>query len=376
MNAVADMVIAANELLAALDPDERVAACWSFDDPERRRWFYTPTDHGGLALADMTSRQHRLVWRLVASGLSEAGFVTAATIVGHENVLDHVEQFTVGYGRDRGRDPTLYWIAIFGEPTTTGTWSWRFGGHHISVHFTIVDGRVVAMTPCFFGADPANSPLLGPHLHRPLAGAEDFGRALAASLDPGQAGNAIVSDVPPVDLIGSNRTTLSEGDLDLPLHLIWRTRFEENLDQRLQQMQDAAVAKLGATPERLAPLAFTTTPKGIAAAGLTTHQTELLRRLLDVYIRRVRDDLADEQQARYDGDRIGQLHFLWAGSLAPGEPHYYRIQGADLFIEYDNTARDANHLHAVWRDLRHDFGGDPLAAHHAASSHDAGEHDH
>lgn len=42
-------------------------------DEERRRWFYTPTDHGGLAVADMTPGQYRRAMRLVASGLSEAG---------------------------------------------------------------------------------------------------------------------------------------------------------------------------------------------------------------------------------------------------------------------------------------------------------------
>jgi len=308
----AAMAAAANELIAGLSADERAAACWSFDDPERGRWFYTPTNHGGLALADMTSQQHQLVWRLVATGLSEAGYVTASTIVGHENVLDYIEQFKVSWERERGRDPTLYWVAIFGDPSPTGSWSWRFGGHHISLHFTVADGRITGVTPCFFGADPANSPLLGPHLLRPLAGAEDYGRALAESLDPAQSGEAVLSTVPPVDLIGSNRTTLSEGDLDLPLHLIWRERFEESLDRLVQQMQQTAADKIGATPERMAPLAFSLAPKGLAAASLTATQQDLLRRLLDVYVRRLRDDLADEQLARFHGDGLHELHFLWA----------------------------------------------------------------
>lgn len=374
MTIVDSMLNATNELLAGLSPDERAAACWPFDDPERSRWFYTPTDHGGLPLADMTSNQHQLVWRLLATGLSEAGYVAASTIVGLENVLDYVENFNVSWGRDRGRDPTLYWIAVFGEPSSTGTWSWRFGGHHISLHFTISDGRVVGMTPCFFGADPANSPLLGPHLLRPLAGAEDFGRALAQSLDPAQSGTAVLSTVPPVDLIGSNRTTLTDGDLDLPLDRIWRDRFEAGLERRVQEMQRSMEAKLGVTPEQMAPLAFTRQPKGLAAANLTAQQTELLRRVLGVYVGRLHDDLADEQLALFAGDRVAELHFLWAGSLNPGEPHYYRIQGADLFVEYDNSARDANHLHAVWRDLRYDFGGDPLAVHHAAHDHAGSDH--
>jgi len=41
----------------------------------------------------------------------------------------------------------------------------------------------------------------------------------------------------------------------------------------------------------------------------------------------------------------------------------YRLQGGSLLIEYDNTQRDVNHVHTVWRDLSMDFGGDPLAQH-------------
>ena len=46
-----------------------------------------------------------------------------------------------------------------------------------------------------------------------------------------------------------------------------------------------------------------------------------------------------------------------------GQPHYYRIQGPRLLIEYDNFHRDAHHVHAVWRDPDGDFGDDILRAH-------------
>ena len=58
---------------------------------------------------------------------------------------------------------------------------------------------------------------------------------------------------------------------------------------------------------------------------------------------------------------FGDIHFAWAGSAAPGEPHYYRIHGPTFLIEYDNTQNGANHIHSVWRDLTGDFGRDLLA---------------
>ncbi|MGH3269612.1 MAG: DUF3500 domain-containing protein, partial [Trebonia sp.] len=56
-----------------------------------------------------------------------------------------------------------------------------------------------------------------------------------------------------------------------------------------------------------------------------------------------------------------------AGPAGPGagagQPVYYRVQGPRLLIEYDNTQRQANHAHSVWRDPAADFGYDVLGAH-------------
>src|SRR3954470_21646320 len=68
-------------------------------DAERRRWFYTPTDHGGLTFHDQRPAQQRAALQLVSSGLSAAGYVTVATIIGLENVLDHQEGFAARFDR-------------------------------------------------------------------------------------------------------------------------------------------------------------------------------------------------------------------------------------------------------------------------------------
>lgn len=362
------MATAATDLLAALDSRQRSRVSFPFGDDEQFLWFYTPTDHGGLPLLEMTPAQHQLTHRLLASGLSEAGYVTAAAIMGLENILDHLEGWVTEFGRERGRDPMLYWTAIFGEPAS-GNWAWRFGGHHISVNYVIVDGEVVGTTPSFFGADPAASPLLGPHLYRPLAGAEDYGRELVRSLDAAQRDMAVVSDVAPVDLVGVNRTNVSEGDRPLGLAFIWRGLQDDETHTTMLQRQAAAEEKLGLTEEHLEAIEFSNDPKGIAASSLGAERQDLLRTLLACYLDRLPDSLADEEQAKFAGDKINSLSFMWAGGIERGEPHYYRIQGADIFVEYDNTQRGVNHIHTVWRDLRNDFGRDVLAAHYATHKH-------
>ena len=364
-----EMAAACGSLLDSLSTEQRTALQLPFSPPDERRvWFYTPTDHGGLALADMTAHQHRLVHRLVATGLSRAGYVTVAAIMGLENVLDHTEGWQASFGRERGRDPLLYSTTVFGTPGDE-VWGWRFGGHHVSINYTIIDGEVAATTPNFLGADPASSPLLGPHLHRPLAGAEDLARQLVHSLDPTQLGQAVLSPRAPTDLITGNRTELADGDGLVPLPLVFRGRLPEPFDGLMASAQLAADEVAGLTPGDVEALSFTRAPKGLSVGSFDTDQREVLRGLLDTYLRRLPDGLADLEVAKLDDAGLDALSFAWAGGTEPDQPHYYRLQSSRLLVEYDNTQRDVNHVHTVWRDLTNDFGGDALADHYRHSPH-------
>ena len=134
----AKMADAAQAWLERLDDEQRPVAQWAgpaddVSEAERRRWFYTPTDHGGLTMQQQRPAQQRAAMTLVAAGLSVAGYVTVATIMGLENVLDRVEGFVTRFDRERGRDPGLYYLRVFGTPGDTGAWGYRFGGHHVSL---------------------------------------------------------------------------------------------------------------------------------------------------------------------------------------------------------------------------------------------------
>ena len=89
--------------------------------------------------------------------------------------------------------------------------------------------------------------------------------------------------------------------------------------------------------------------------------------LLNQYTARMPEAVATTERARIDAVPDTDLIFVWAGRLEPGEKHYYRIQGPNLLIEYDNTQNDANHIHTIWRDPERDFGRDLLAEHYAAA---------
>jgi hypothetical protein len=335
---VADqMAEAAAAWLGSLAADQRRTASGATPGPgagdvERRRWSYLPTDHGGLTLHEQRPAQQQSAMRLVASGLSPAGFVTVATTIGLENVLDHTEGFVRTFGRERGRDPGLYYLRVFGEPGGDAPWGWRFGGHHVSLNNLVVGGELVSTTPCFMGADPAASPLLGGAVNRPLGRVEDLARELVRSLSPELAARAVLSSRAPSDIVTTNRTTLDDaGD-----------RENENDHEAL---------------------AYSATPQGVAGRDLDHGQRELLHALLSTYLDRVPEGASP--LPAYDDAALDAVHLAWAGSTEPGAPHYYRVQGPRLLLEWDNTQRGANHAHSVWRDPEADFGLDVLARHRA-----------
>ncbi len=362
------MAAAAAEWLDALDPAQRAVAAGEAPSPdagpdaERRRWFYTPTDHGGLTLGAQRPAQQRLAHKLVATGLSAAGYVTVAAIIGLENTLDFTEGWSTGWGRERGRDPGMYYLRVFGEPGGAAPWGWRFGGHHVSLNYLVAGGAVRGMTPCFLGADPASAPLLGPAPLRPLAGAEDLALQLVRSLDAGQAGHAVLLDRAPWEIVGGNRSEIADGDQTIHLRDLWRGHFTGRLDDQVTRIGDRAEEATGYEDADRRRLALTRAPKGLPARELNAGQRDVLRALLAAYLGRVPDGLSP-QPGYADDAALDAVHLAWAGPTEPGAPLYYRLQGPRLLIEYDNTQRNANHAHSVWRDPEADFGYDALGAH-------------
>src|SRR5271165_6083862 len=182
------MVIAARHFLDTLKPDQKAQATFPFEDKERTNWNFVPLQDNatkkptrkGLPLQDMTPEQKKAALALVRAGTSESGNVTATTIMSLESILKQQENGAMV------RNPEWYFFTIFGNPDKTGSWGWRVEGHHLSLNFTMSGSDVVAATPFFFGANPAeikSGPKKG---QRILAPAEDFARELFNSLKDDQ----------------------------------------------------------------------------------------------------------------------------------------------------------------------------------------------
>jgi Protein of unknown function (DUF3500) len=366
----AEMANAADSWLRSLSGDQREEAQYpgpSGDDRERTTWFYTPTDHGGLPLNQQRPHQQQLAMRLLATGLSVEGYAVAAIVMGLENVLDRLESWSRDWGRDRGRDPGMYYFRIFGVPGD-GTWGWRCGGHHISVNYTIVDGRAASWTPCFIGAQPAKMGLPDGGTLLPLGDIERTGRELAGDLDQRGQPGVVLHRSAISDIVSGNRSRVRDGDEMIHLPDLWRGRFADGrISSLLEQIDAGGQAASGYGPGDYRKLAITTRPKGVPGGALTAAEQERLLALLEAYLRRFPEEIAGPWLAGYRaGGGLAALHFAYAGDPASEGPVYYRLQDERLLIEYDNTQNSANHAHSVVRDLTADFGMDALGQHRRA----------
>lgn len=308
----AGMRRAAAALLQLLDGEQHALAALAFSDEQARRWIeYRPEPRPGATLALMSPAARKAAHRLLATALSDRAFAQAMAIVALEEVLDRREE-----GR-LARHSGGYYLSVFGDPGTDELWSWRFEGHHLSVTMTVRGDRV-SPAPVFFGANPARVSAGGYVVSRPLAPEEDLGRALLESLGPDGRAVAVVAAEAPLDIRSATR-----------------------------------------------PRAEAQLPAGVSSAALGLTARTLLDALVALYLDRLVPALAGQEAARLAGSEV---HFAWEGPAGPGTRHYYRVQGDDLLIEYDNTTEDGNHAHTVLRrphgDFGGDIGGDILAAHY------------
>jgi hypothetical protein len=316
-SAVEEMVTAADHFLAALAPEQKTKAIFEIKEDERKNWHFIPKERKGLTFKEMTPPQRLLAHGLLSSGLSQRGYVKATTIMSLEQILLELEK-----GKGPTRDPEVYYISIFGKPGGNETWGWRVEGHHLSLNFTIVGGKAVAVTPSFLGSNPGEvkeGPRKGLRI---LAAEEDLARQLVKSLADEQKKAAIVATEAPKDIITS-------------------------------------------AARKVQPLEAT----GLAYAKMNVDQAALLLRLIKEYVYRYRPEIADHDLEKMQIAGYDKILFAWAGGLELGEPHYYRIQGPTFLMEYDNTQNNANHIHAVWRDFESDFGEDLLKKHYEQVPH-------
>ncbi|HEY7156360.1 MAG TPA: DUF3500 domain-containing protein [Gemmataceae bacterium] len=306
---------AADKLVNSFNDEQKSKALFAFDDKERTNWNFVPLQdkdkkptRKGLRFEQMSVQQKETAKSLLRAGTSRSGYEKATTIMSLESILADLEK-----GGRMVRKPGWYFVSIFGTPSKSGKWGWRIEGHHLSLNFVIDRGNVVAATPAFFGANPAEikmGPMKG---SRTLPEAEDLAKQLFASLD------------------------------------------DEERKIALQKEQFPEI-------EQGKPVAHPGAPKGLAASKMNEKQREVLNKLVQSYADRMPANIAQAEMDKVKTAGLDKIHFAFAQDAAkPGKPYTYHVQGPTFLIEFlnvqpDSAGNPANHIHSSWRNLTGDFG--------------------
>ena len=309
------MTRAAEKFLESLNEDAKKKATFAFDDKERTNWNFIPLQdktrkytRKGLPLEEMSAEQKKAALDLIRAGTSPSGYDKAVTIMSLEGILKELEG-------DKGamvRNPEWYFVTIFGKPSADSKWGWRIEGHHLSLNLVVDKGQVAAVTPWFYGCNPATVKGGAKAGLRTLPLAEDLAIDLFKSLDDDQ-----------------KKVALKEKPFGEP-------------------EQGKAAPSVGK-------------PQGLPAMKMTDKQKETLTKLLADYTSRMPEDFGKEELDAAKKAGIDEIHFAFTGAAELGKPHTYRVQGPTFVVEFLNMQEDgaknpANHIHSCWRRIEGDFG--------------------
>lgn len=269
----------------------------------------TSTGRVGLQLDSLSDEQFAALEALLAAATGSGENEGFDEIVQHLEADDYLGENGGGDDYSRGQ----YFVAFLGTPADTGTWELQFGGHHLAVANTYVEGQLGGATPSFRGIEPFTTVEVDGDTVQPEQQEQQALSALLTSLDATQATTATLST--------------SFGDILLGPGNDW---------------------------------AFPATPEGLPGSELTDEQKALLLTAIETYTGDVDDASAETILAAYESG-LDETYVAFTGTTSVSEVgDYVRIDGPRVWIEFsmqNGIVLSGAHPHAVWRDQETDYAG-------------------
>jgi hypothetical protein len=321
---------AAERFIATLSPVQLARTMYPVDDIEWRKWmnqhFYA---RQGVCFAEMTAAQRDAAFGLMSASFSAKGFELTRNIMRLNETLAELSNDHDFLGE------WLYFIQIYGKPSSTEPWGWKLEGHHAIVNYFVLGDQVV-MTPLFVGSEPARATSGKYQGLEVLQQEQNDGLQLVNSFSPEQRKQAIMN----FSKTGNNN--LAEA-------------FKDNV------VIDYA---------------------GLRTTDLAAPVRQSLRDLIHLYVSNM-----DEGHTRVKMDEVDHhlynTWFTWIGGTQSDSAFYYRVQSPVILIEFDHQ-RPANlagfaqdpkkptqqHIHCMVRTPNgNDYGKDLLRQHYLTHSH-------
>ncbi|CAN5464197.1 DUF3500 domain-containing protein [soil metagenome] len=324
------------ELHSSFSKTQKFSGLLSFTDTSRLKWNNLPVGlraRSGTSIGNMDNDQRRLVHRLLSASLSSQGYLKATGIMHLDELINRF--YDTLYAKKAFNDTTYkfiktlqwsprnYFFAFYGSPSET-RWGYKLEGHHLSINFTF-DGDRLSVTPFFVGTDPAEYLVSEYAGWRVLGQEEDLGLRLVNLLTESQKKKAIASSDVPRDII----TAAESG----------------------KRLVDSW---------------------GIKGTELTSDQKNILQNIIKEFVFNLEFEKGSLEYARILKAGIENTYFGWIGGLEEKQAHYYILNGPTFLIEFDNNGgprKEANHIHAIWREKGNEYGEDVLKAHYNSQKH-------
>ncbi|WP_207406559.1 DUF3500 domain-containing protein [Rathayibacter sp. SD072] len=263
----------------------------------------------GLSIGDLSDAQLALFQSLLKATTGTGSGVGYDEIQQHLNADDYLADN--GGGDDYGR--SQFFVAFLGVPQDTGTWEFQFGGHHLAVANTYINGSLAGATPSFRGIEPNGDFEWDGSTNHPMAAKEAAFTAAFSSLTSDQQASAKLSDV--------------YSDLVLGPGSDW---------------------------------AFPATKEGLQVSGLSADQKALVLAAIASYVNDISDAEAATILATYKAE-LDDTYLAYSGSTTFTQLNdYFRIDGPSVWIELslqNGIVLSGYHPHTVWRDHNTDYGG-------------------
>ena len=321
----------ATDILDSMTDLQKKRVLFDMKDSARVQWNNLPIGlraRVGVNIGAMTEGQRIQLHRLISVSLSSQGYLKSTAVFHMDNLLNmmydtlkargEVNERTYKFLMDLKWTHKNFYLAFFGDPRSGKNWGYKIEGHHLSLNFTVLDGKV-AVTPFFIGSDPAEYRILEYAGWRILGQEDDLGIKLVNSFTPEMRKRATWDTVVPGDII----TAAESGK-----------RLINNW--------------------------------GVKVGDMNAAQQDLVARIIREYLFNFEWEKANEEYGKIMKAGLKDVYFGWIGPYTENQSHYFMLNGPTFLIEMDNRG---NHIHTIWREKGNEYGEDLLKRHYLETKH-------
>ena len=282
---------------ASLSSELLDAASYPLGHQESYSWTNLPPgrdDRGGIRFDELSINQLTRFHEVLNVFLSDDGYTKVSLIT--KDVETDLSNISSGFWASNP-----YYIALFGNPETDGSWGFQLDGHHLALNF-LVHGDAVSIVPNLIGTRPAV-----------ISGVEVLGDergkafALLNSLDASQKEKVTQTGRRGLR-VGAGRTT----------------------DPFLNYDYSDFVGV------------------GLKASEMNDLQKEKLRDIIKTYVYNLEAEFADIWMADINAG-LDDTYFVWIGGTTSNDPIYYRVFNPAVWIEFNNEGGGLDHIHTITR---------------------------